>query len=253
MTTLKTNAIEPEGATTNLVIGESGQNTVIRNLIRANVLQDSGGNAIFTSDGSGNMSGVDSQLGSAMILLSTQVATGNPASIEFTSAITGAFTSTYKEYVFKWFDCNPSSNGQNIYFDTSTDGGSSYSSVKTSSGFNASHTEGGTSPVLENFHGNYRLENTAGGQHIGEGVGGGADENCAGELHIINPAGTTYAKHYYGISAVQEAYGGSASGTIWWSSRFHGYVNSTANIDAVKFYWGGGTHDSGTFKMWGIK
>ena len=26
--TLKTNAIEPEGATTNLVIGESGQNTV---------------------------------------------------------------------------------------------------------------------------------------------------------------------------------------------------------------------------------
>ena len=88
---------------------------------------------------------------------------------------------------------------------------------------------------------------------VGEGVGGGADENHTGELHIINPAGTTYAKHFYGITFVQQAYGGSASGTIWWTSHFHGYVNSTAKIDAVKFYWGGGTHDSGTFKMWGIK
>ena len=51
--TLKTNAIEPEGGTTNLVIGESGQNTVISNNdIRANVVQDAGGNALFTSNGS---------------------------------------------------------------------------------------------------------------------------------------------------------------------------------------------------------
>ncbi|MDP6772273.1 MAG: hypothetical protein QF704_16325, partial [Anaerolineales bacterium] len=70
--TLKTNAIEPEGATTNLVIGESGQNTVISNNdLRANVLQDAGGNALFTSNGSGVLSGVNSGFGSAMVLLST--------------------------------------------------------------------------------------------------------------------------------------------------------------------------------------
>ena len=82
--TLKTNAIEPEGATTNLVIGESGQNTVISNNdIRANVLQDAGGNAVFTSNGSGVLSGVNSAFGSDMVLLSTQTASSS-ASIIFT-------------------------------------------------------------------------------------------------------------------------------------------------------------------------
>ena len=44
--------IDPQSGTS-LTIGESGQNTVIPgNDIRANVVQDAGGNAIFTSNGS---------------------------------------------------------------------------------------------------------------------------------------------------------------------------------------------------------
>ena len=105
--TLKTNAIEPEGATTNLVIGESGQNTIISNNdLRANVLQDAGGNALFTSDGSGNLSGVSSKLGSAMVLISSQTAS-NSASLSFTSGI----TSTYGEYIFRFYNINPTSDG----------------------------------------------------------------------------------------------------------------------------------------------
>jgi len=50
MAKLYVDTIEPEGATTNLAIGESGQDVIVTgNDIRANVLQDAGGNAIFTS------------------------------------------------------------------------------------------------------------------------------------------------------------------------------------------------------------
>ena len=49
MAKLYVDTIEPEGATTNLTIGEAGQDVILPgNDIRANVLQDAGGNAIFT-------------------------------------------------------------------------------------------------------------------------------------------------------------------------------------------------------------
>ena len=48
---LYVDTIEPQSGTA-LTVGESGQNTVLPgNDLRANVLQDAGGNAIFTSDG----------------------------------------------------------------------------------------------------------------------------------------------------------------------------------------------------------
>ena len=50
---LKTNAIEPQSGTT-LTIGQSGQNVVVNaDSIKNNVIKDAGGNAIFTSNGSG--------------------------------------------------------------------------------------------------------------------------------------------------------------------------------------------------------
>ena len=54
--TLKTNTIEPEGATTNLAIGKSGQDIVVAgNDFRANTFKDAGGGAkysAFTTAGS---------------------------------------------------------------------------------------------------------------------------------------------------------------------------------------------------------
>ena len=70
MAKLYVDTIEPEGATTNLAIGESGQDVIVTgNDIRANVLQEAGGNAILTSNGSGTLSGLNSGLGSSKVLL----------------------------------------------------------------------------------------------------------------------------------------------------------------------------------------
>ena len=88
---LYVDTIEPQSGTA-LTVGESGQNTVLPgNDLRANVLQDAGGNAIFTSDGSGNVTGVNSDIGAAMVLIQSQTASSS-ANIAFTSP---GFTNTY--------------------------------------------------------------------------------------------------------------------------------------------------------------
>ena len=63
-----------------------------------------------------------------MVLLSTQTASAS-ASICFTSGI----DSTYKEYVFIFNSVHPSATNPRFTFNASTDGGSNYNVIKTSS------------------------------------------------------------------------------------------------------------------------
>jgi hypothetical protein len=77
-------------------------------------------------------------------------------------------------------------------------------------------------------------------------LGNDGDESGAGELHLFNPASTTYVKHFYFHcpnyhyeSYVHDNYCG-------------GYINSTSDVDAVKFSMSSGNF-SGTIKMWGVK
>ena len=133
MAKLYVDTIEPEGATTNLTIGEAGQDVILPgNDIRANVLQDAGGNAIFTSNGSGTLSGVNSGFGDSLTLISSQSASSS-ASLSFTSGI----DSTYKEYIFKFYEINAASNVVDFSFQCSTDGGSNYNMTMTTTFFRA--------------------------------------------------------------------------------------------------------------------
>ena len=239
--TLKTNAIEPEGATTNLVIGESGQNTVISNNdIRANVLQDAGGNAVFTSNGSGVLSGVNSGLGSAMVLLSTQTASGS-ASISFTSGI----DSTYGEYIFKFYNINPDTNDKAFGFQCSTDGGSTYATTVTDTQFYPQHSEGGAGAGLYYASWNDVAEGT-GHINLAGAIGSGADESTSGELHLFNPSSTTYVKNFY--ATFQLYYENDYS----MNPRTAGYFNTTSAIDAIQFTMVSGNFD-GTIYLYGIK
>ena len=96
--TIMVNTLEPQSGTT-LTVGKSGQNLQVNaDSLKANVAKDAGGNAVFTSDGSGNLSGLNSAFGSAQVLISTQTA-DDSASLSFTSGI----DSTYKEYIYLSF------------------------------------------------------------------------------------------------------------------------------------------------------
>jgi hypothetical protein len=222
-----------------MVVGESGQNTVIgNNDIRANVLQDAGGNAIFTSDGSGTLSGVNSGFGSAMVLLSTQTAS-NSASIEFT------LPTAYKEVKFGFYNIVPATSpGDHLFFDCSVLG--SYGTMKTTTFFRAYHTESNSLTALQYVTGLDQAQ-TTNNQQLMPDIGSGADESGAGTLTLFNPASTTYVKHFYGRFPYY--YSADYAMDVYPA----GYFNTTSALDGIKFVSGSGNIASGTIKMWGVK
>jgi hypothetical protein len=68
--------------------------------------------------------------GGNMVLLSTQTASAS-ASISFTTGI----DSTYKEYMFIFNNIHPATDSVQFNFNLSTDGGSSYNVVRTTTFF----------------------------------------------------------------------------------------------------------------------
>ena len=95
MSILRVATIEPEGATTTLTLGASGDTvTSSADAIKVNTFKDAGGNTLWTSDGSGTLSSINSSLtGGGMTLISTQSGS-NITEVDFTTGI----DSPYDEY-----------------------------------------------------------------------------------------------------------------------------------------------------------
>ena len=244
MATLKTNLIEPEGATTTLTIGESGGNVVIgADSIKNNVYKDSGGNTLFQSDGSGTLSNQNSAFKGNLILLTTQTPSG-VASVSFTSGL----DSTYDVYIFKFIDINPATNNGKLQFNGSIDGGSNYNVIKTTTMFTAHHNENDGTAALT-YESGYDLAQSTADQVLGSNMSSEADASMAGEFYLFSPSSTTYVKHFY--SCVN--YLARPSSTIRGSNETFvaGYYNTTSAIDAVNFTMSNGNFD-GTIKMYGL-
>tara|TARA_B100000749_G_scaffold218689_1_gene173713 strand:+ start:295 stop:888 length:594 start_codon:yes stop_codon:yes gene_type:complete len=184
--------------------------------------------------------GIAGSGGDNVKLLDTQDATSDVTSIEFTSKI----NATYKEYVWVWYDVNPTTDGAHFEFQMDAAGGAYgyddlnmvscygriYLSGNTSGGFNHldTHAQGGTA--------NYaRLTNSN---------GNAATESSAGELHVINPSNTSLE-------------------TIWWANtstidvdtrpdagRPGGHFMANTAMNAIKFKMSSGSF-TGKIKMWG--
>ena len=238
VTTLNVNTIEPAGNT--LTIGASGDSVVLADDVKANTYKDAGGNTLFVSNGSGVLSSVNSGFGDALKLLTTSTFTSQ-TSVSFTSGI----DSSYKEYVFKFININPSADSTELRLNASTDGGSSYGITKTTTFFRAYHYENNTGAGL-GYDGGSDLAQSTSPQILVTNIHNAADATACGELHLFNPSSTTYVKNFYS----------EISNMIHWPGNDHvfvaGYLNTTSAIDAVKFDVDSGTFD-GTIKMYGIK
>ena len=79
-----------------------------------------------------------------VVLLQTNTFTGSSTSV-FTSGI----TSTYGEYIFRFYNLNPGTDGTNFTFQTSTDGGSNYGMTATTAIFRAKHEEDDSAASLD--------------------------------------------------------------------------------------------------------
>jgi len=242
MTKIYADTIEPASGTT-LTIGESGQNTVLAgNDLRANVLQDKGGNALFTSNGSGTLSGVDSSFGSPLYLINTLTASDD-ASLEITSGI----TSDYKELEVRFIGVRGGDDSYaHLGWQCSIDGGSNYNTNITcqqSRIYRSSTYAGGFGQ--DNTVAQY---NGTGMQYLGESMADDTTNGIVyGWLRIFNPSSTTYMKGF--TSRVSLA---PASGSVkeQWTN---GAIDTTDDINAMKFAYNAGNIIAGKFKIYGYK
>ena len=178
--------------------------------------------------------------GGAMTLLETQTASSS-STISFTSGI----DSTYKEYVFRFYDIHPATNDTELQVGF-RDGSTAYDATKTTTYFNALHYEDDSSTSLAYVTGHDQAQSTSFLKIITTGLGNDNDQSCVGELHLFDPASTTFVKNFYsrGTAAHQE--------DLTQDVYVAGYINTTTAIDGVQFKMSSGNIDSGVIKLYGI-
>ena len=180
-----------------------------------------------------------------MVLLETQTASGD-STISFTSNI----DSTYKEYIFKFYNIHPASIS---YFSVnfSDDGGSNYDLTKTTTSFTAWHDEADTATSLS-YRTAYDVAQGTGVSPLGGDTMGTTNDNCGdGYLHLFDPSSTTFVKHF--ISRFKPNYNAADGASPYSHDGFNaGYINDTAAVTAVRFAMSTGNIDAGTIKMYGV-
>ena len=176
--------------------------------------------------------------GGAMTLLETQTASSS-STISFTSNI----DSTYKEYVFKFYDIHPETNNVDFQFN-GRDGSTAYDATKTTTFFRAHHPEDDSSATLIYSTGNDLAQGT-GFQNINDNVGNGNDECVSGELHLYDPSNTTFVKHFYSRC---NSYDYNDASLDFYMA---GYFNVTSAIDGIQFKMSSG-NCNGVIKLYGI-
>ena len=242
MSRVYTDTIEPRKSTQDITLGTSGETiSVGANSINVNTVADKGGNTLWTSDGSGNLSSVNAGLKGNLVLLATNSFTDTAS-----SAFTALIDSTYDAYCFKWNATNPATDQAHFTFQSSIDGGSNYNVTMTTTCFSTYHYENDTGAALNYASSEDQAQGTA-YQVIGRYCSNAADACSSGEMYLFNPSSTTYVKHFYSTGNNME--GGGSPGTLETFSA--GYFNTTSALNAASFKMSSGNMD-GEIKMYGL-
>ena len=177
----------------------------------------------------------------AMTLITTNTSS-NAASSSFTSGI----DSTYKLFIFKFFDCNPATDGVHFGFQANASSQSGYNETVTTTFFRQHHGEDDSNAEIAYVAGADQAQATDFIKLNETGsMGGDADQHIAGTLWLFNPSNTTYVKHFYATTNMTKNDDGSSNGFI------SGYFNVTAAITNIQFKMSSGNFD-GTIKMYGV-
>ena len=180
-------------------------------------------------------------------LIKTQTASDS-ASLDFVDGTDDVtLDSTYDEYMFVFTDINPATDNVIFSFQvnaTDDPGGDFDTSLITSTAFAALHDEADGTAQL-GYEGGHDLAQSASFQSISRSLGNGADESCAGILHLFSPASTTYVKHWY------SRFNGYLHHDYSNNDFMAGYINDTTAIDEIQFKMSSGNFD-GVIQLYGI-
>jgi len=178
--------------------------------------------------------------GGAMNLLETQTASSS-STISFTSNI----DSTYKEYIFKFYNIHPATNSTMFAFQVDTGTNTNYNQTITSTHFSVGHNEGDSDTIFTYQTGMDQAQGTS-FQKLGNNLGNGNDECLAGTLHLFDPSSTTFVKHF--IARLAEYHNEDYA----FDDYTAGYINTTTAITRVQFKFDSGNIDSGVIKLYGV-
>ncbi len=180
-----------------------------------------------------------------MVLIKEQTASSS-ATISFVDGSGGVvLDNTYPIYKFVYINCHPSSDGVGLSFNFSIDGGSNYNVTKTTTFFEAQHSESGTGSL--SYQTGLDIAQGTGFQQIAQYIGTDNDQSASGEVFLFDPSSTTFVKQFL-------TRGNSYFANDKTCDNFSaGYGNTTSAIDAVQFKMTSGNIDSGTIKLYGIK
>jgi hypothetical protein len=186
---------------------------------------------------------LDSVPSGDMVLLATNTITSGVSSSSFTSNI----DSTYNTYMFKFINIHPATDGADLTFNGSTDGGSNYNTTKTTTTFYGYHNEGDSAAAL-GYEALHDVAQSTGYCQIGgDALGADNDQSCSGTMFIFSPSSTTFVKHF--IVNMNTLTNADYSVNEYTA----GYMNTTSAINAVDFKMDSGNIDSGVIKMYGLR
>ena len=179
--------------------------------------------------------------GGSMNLISTTTASSS-STLDFTSGI----DSTYDEYVFKFYDIHPATDGAYLIFQSDTGTNTSYNQTVTSTFIYSQHDEADSDTTLAYATSRDQANATA-FQPISLSIDAdGNDSSFSGQLQIFAPSSTTFTKQWMSI--------GNEVGNGYYNYHTHagGWFDTTTALTRFQFKMSSGNIDSGVIKLYGI-
>jgi len=182
------------------------------------------------------------------------MASGFGGSLKFISKATASSSASiefslgaYKEYQFYWVNCHPQNNQVDFQINFSTDNGSNYNVVKTTSVFDAFHYENDTGNALQ-YIGSRDLAQSTGNAMI-DFVSNDNDHSSSGILKLFNPSSNTYVKHF--ISVGNDAWL-DVPHPVTQNVYVSGYANTVSPLTNIRFTMSSGNIDAGEIILFGV-
>jgi hypothetical protein len=243
MSTLETRKIEPLSGTT-VTLGAAGDAVTVPTgaTLKSNTLKDAGGNTLWTSDGSGSLSSINSAFSPGMVFISSQTG-ANVSSIDFTSGL----SSTYDEY---WFVCQnyyAHTNAQEFIVKPNKNDPIDWAVGVVRTFWSAEHRESGSGGAIVLQTGGL-VGSHSSNTHLDRGQEGSshADSSGSGILKIFAPLSTNRVKHFTWEACVHRHHGGPDHVFV------AGYWNVTQALNAFRFKEASGNLTA-TISLYGIR
>jgi len=201
----------------------------------------------LNNNGVKNATEFGSITGLGQLIFIKKVTASSSATVSFVDGTSDVvLDNTYKEYLFTFNNIHPETDNTIFKFNGSIDSGSNYNVAKTTTSFDAFHSEADDATLLH-YNTSHDLAQGTGVSTLLRDIGNGNDESASGYLRLFNPSSTTFVKHFIsGGSSYQHQ-----------SIAIHqfnaGYFNTTSAIDAIQFSMSSDDIDAGDICLYGIK